>query len=1014
MQGSEMITTADGLSDNFTWDLVQDDEGFLWIGTINGLTRYDGRRFLIYNNREDNPNKISKNQITDLFISPDSNLVLINDMFSLDVLDRRTNLLTNLPLNAPDDPVFQHRATVQAETGEIYLICENRNGYKLLQYENRTLKQIAVIREDRPTNPNLTDMRSLRFHFFRDEAGIFWIQDREKGVFLLDASAGPGNYTVCRRFGPADFEGREQDAILPEVVRFFLKDRNGRIWIAFDMEDKVYLYDSGSGRFKLPPQLNQRCNYLEAWPDETGNIAFLTGPDHTTPVAITLVDTAGHPIDYSNLLEPLQITMKLKGKDFRSLIYVVSQQGIRKVRLFSSPVLNFFNGIRTNPEAGVSIRGIAEDNTGHILVNTETGGWFLMVPDSQTWKIRPLIQFDTLPQLDLHPPKFGRNFIKDERGMLWASAYKEHKPPDIPGGYLLRFDPQANTIKPITDPYRIECMARSRSGKFWLAGVEVLQIFDPATLTFTRYLNADGTDPMQGNTPSCILEGQDRILWIATNKGLLRIDPDTRTSTLIRKASQELAARFETDQMLTLFETPEGKLWLGTYGEGIHIYNPATGSVKIYTKADGLADDRVCGFIPEGNGNLWISTFNGLSYFNAQDESFRNFYVDDGFTHNEFNRFAAFRDSRGLIWFGGVNGLNAFRSQDLLQLYPAPDIFLSGISLFDKEKKSIIQRNHGLNELDRLVLPAENRFLHLEFGLSDLAQPELNRYAYFLEGYDRTWNQIGNLSEVTFNNLPPGRYTLLIKGAGHRGRWTTDPIRITILVREFFYKTTWFLLAVFGLATLGIYLLYRYRLNQITRLMHLRTQIAGDLHDEVGGLLVGIHMQMEMMELSRESPAKEKLRRVRELSRDALSRMRDIVWSIDARRDKVQDLCNRMQEQAEEMLAPKAIKYRIKVENLELEKKLSTEVRQTLYLIFKECLANIVKHAAATQVEVHFGNLGKGFEMRVSDNGAGLKNDKIPTGLGLDNIRMRASRIGASVHFQNANGFSVHLTMPHA
>ncbi len=299
--------------------------------------------------------------------------------------------------------------------------------------------------------------------------------------------------------------------------------------------------------------------------------------------------------------------------------------------------------------------------------------------------------------------------------------------------------------------------------------------------------------------------------------------------------------------------------------------------------------------------------------------------------------------------------------------------------------------------------------MQLHFALDQYQNSPLNRFAYYLEGYDEFWHQLEHRNEITFNNLPAGRYTLHIKGANYQGVWTDHPLQIPVVVQAFFYRRWWFWASLFVLVIAAGFALYRYRVHQLMELLRIRTKIASDLHDEVGGLLVGIAMQSEILELSQQKPASDSLRHIRELSQFTLSRMRDVVWTIDARRDKVRNLLDRMREQAQDLLTPQGIDYRIDYHQLDLEQKLPPDLRQEVYFIFKECLTNTIRHAQATRFEVDFGHFGQHFELRISDNGIGLTPGKNTTGLGLDNIQMRAKKIGAKVSFCNAGGFSVVL-----
>ncbi len=220
--------------------------------------------------------------------------------------------------------------------------------------------------------------------------------------------------------------------------------------------------------------------------------------------------------------------------------------------------------------------------------------------------------------------------------------------------------------------------------------------------------------------------------------------------------------------------------------------------------------------------------------------------------------------------------------------------------------------------------------------------------------------------------------------------------------------------ALYGL-TLGglIYAWFWYRLQQALKIERMRVQISSDLHDDVGTLLAGLAMQSEALELTAQEKDKSKLKRISEISRNAMAHMRDTVWAIDARKDKLENLLDRMREHAEETLTPRDIRFDMQVDNLSLKQNLSTNIRQNLYLIFKEAVTNAAKHTNGDTLTVSLKKSGEGFEMRISDNGQVIEKTYKTTGLGTSNMQMRAEKIDGKLEINRENGFCVTLRMRH-
>lgn len=300
--------------------------------------------------------------------------------------------------------------------------------------------------------------------------------------------------------------------------------------------------------------------------------------------------------------------------------------------------------------------------------------------------------------------------------------------------------------------------------------------------------------------------------------------------------------------------------------------------------------------------------------------------------------------------------------------------------------------------------------------MPNFSSPRRNQFKAWLEGYDKKWSLQSKSPVLRYNKLPPGKYTLHIAGTNAYGGWNEEELLLPIYVKPAFYETTWFYLSCLLLASLIIYLFFQNRLEQKLKMERIRTRLSSDLHDEVSGLLSGIAMQTDVLQMSTTNPSnKQRLQHIGEVSRKAMSKMSDVIWSIDSRKDKVDELITRMQEHADEILSPIDIAYQIKVERIELQRKLPVTLRQNLYFIYKEAINNVAKHSRADKVDVLLKNEGNHFIMQIRDNGKNEqhkkdKNGSKKTGQGLDNLKMRAYRIDAQIDFaQQDKGFEVTL-----
>jgi signal transduction histidine kinase len=379
----------------------------------------------------------------------------------------------------------------------------------------------------------------------------------------------------------------------------------------------------------------------------------------------------------------------------------------------------------------------------------------------------------------------------------------------------------------------------------------------------------------------------------------------------------------------------------------------------------------------------------------------------DGLFGSEFNGGAFYHAPDGKIWAGGVGGLVIFHPDSIRNVPFEPQVQITRIFANDEPYETEQQAE----VLEYLDMPYTQNTLSFEFVALEFSNPSANQFQYRLLGYDDNWVKSGKLGFARYANLPPGQYTLEILAANSDGVWSKTAKTLKINIQTPFYKTWWFyLLCAFSLGGI-IYGWLWYRLQQALKIERMRVQISSDLHDDVGTLLAGLAMQSEALELTAPEKDKGKLQRISEISRNAMAHMRDTVWAIDARKDKLENLLDRMREHAEETLTPRDIRFDIQTDHLSLKQNLPTNIRQNIYLIYKEAITNAAKHTNGDTVAISLKKTGEGFEMRICDNGQVGEKGYKTTGLGTSNMQMRARKIGGRLEITRGEGFCVVLRM---
>lgn len=989
----EHISTNDGLSNRAATDIIQDEMGFLWIATENGLNKYDGYTFSIYNNSTENRNYIHGNYIIDLGSVANDHLAIqyrYNKTF-LDILNPRTGQVKKLSLENSNGIKGTFEEVFFEENSSIYVL-SNQNDSVFLQVSDKGNPFTFLFGCSTNSANN-----SIAYRFIKSTDNHFWVNTSENHLSVFDPSG-----KKIKEFNSSHFQSHPIGAI-----SILHQDKAGRIWLAWEHQTGLYYFDAQENKFKLYDQIPVDQYYHKIWEDEIGN-KIVAQINRYEAQHIYCIQSNDKILDYTFLINYENKITHFFGRNFLGTFFMSTYTGIKKI-IQPEAAIDYYLTQDIDPEKeewGYSMRGIVEhDQT--IYVAREVERWYTI--NLSTKEVKEIELFDPITG-DLLPFLCSFDLIVDKQEQLWGSSC------DSNGTvfYLHQYDLVNKSLQSYASPFRIRhLMAGKKEQEIWLLGgyeeeenmEGYLALFDKTKKSFTTYLNADGSNPLKTHLGQYIHQSANNILWAGTLQGLIRIDLNNKTSKIIQGEDHTL----KNVTVYVILENKNGLLYLGT-NKGLVIFNPTTNQTKVFDQQHGLQNNSIAGIIPDKKGNFWLSTYHGISYFNAATETFRNFNNRDGLSHNEFNRFSFFKGQDDKIYFGGMNGINAFHPKELLRETTNPRVQLTKLTYYDSEKDTLIEQTNDLHLLKPLAFSSYVSYFQLNFTLPNFEFPKNNQYKVWLEGFDKDWTFLGNNNSIRYNQLPAGNYTLHINGADSRGNWSPEEVLLKISVAQHFYESKWFpVLIILGCLLIG-FLLYRKELSQIREMEDLRTRIASDLHDEVGSIMTRISMGSEMVNEGIYAPEEQKkeLNHIANQSRKVTSIMRDVVWSIDARKDKVSDLIDRMREHLEELLPLANIQHKIITKKINPDHKIDVNLRQNLYFIFKEAINNIVKHSDANEVVISLINQANSFTLIIADNGMVNPSDASQaTGQGLKNMQMRAKRIKAELEIQKGKGYII-------
>jgi streptogramin lyase len=748
--------------------------------------------------------------------------------------------------------------------------------------------------------------------------------------------------------------------------------------------------------------------------DSEGNIWL--GNDRNELVKFNMAER--QVTDYSWLLSTVNATIiYCLYKDNNNTIWVGTDNGIIRVANREGVFANIpftLNGIELK---NIRCRRIMADRFNDLYAATENYGLLKKTKTASGADTTiALSAYAAIPVSDL--PVDGncvriRLSTKYDIGYMYDMWYDGKDVIWMAGWGISRFDLRTDSLLLFLTEGDPETMRRSINqfsiafdGRyFWTAGQNNLYTFDTVTRRMLPFRDNKGRMPFD-NLPCWALLLKGDWLYAGSANGLYKIN--VRSKEVVKMNVHRVLDYGIND----ISRDGDSSFFVSTAGGGLVWFNEYTGEVKQYTNQDGLSNNTVCGMLQDESKNCWISTYAGLSYFNRQTNQFTNFYTKDGLNTDEFNRKAFFKMTDGRMIFGGLNGYMLFDPSKAFKTEQPVTIRLTRFSKTD-QKGDASESIFDIQHLNKVVIKPGDKFFSFHFMLSDLYDPAGNRFFYQLQGVDNAWHPIGNQHFVSFNALTPGTYTLKIKGNTARGARSVNELSIDIVVQQVFYRTPWFIaLVVFALGYIA-WLIVRYRIRQIKKIQHLRTRIASDLHDDVGSSLVRITVLADAIKREGiQDNAHEQLGAIAGISRGAVSTMKDVVWSIDARNDTMDGMIQYMQEHLHNMLMPANIDFELRHTGFSEQEKLAMNFRQNVYLTFKEAINNVVKHSGAGRVTVDLKKENGLFTMTIQDDGHGIDSSKKSNGQGLYNMRLRADRLKAGLDIVSEKGVMIIMKVP--
>jgi signal transduction histidine kinase/ligand-binding sensor domain-containing protein len=552
----------------------------------------------------------------------------------------------------------------------------------------------------------------------------------------------------------------------------------------------------------------------------------------------------------------------------------------------------------------------------------------------------------------------------------------------------------------------------SRDGTVWAgtlsAGVSKLE-----DGRFTAYTTADG---LASNTVASIAEAHDGTMWFGTPNGL---------SALAKGKWRSYSAKdgLPSSDVSCLRVDSAGVVWIGT-ASGLAFVGAS--GIQVPRQTPAVLREAISGMAPDANGSLWIATSNhvvrasrdGLAEGELQDADFREYGLADGLHSVEGVRrhHSVVPDTRGRVWFSLGRGLSMV---DTTRAAPASAPAIAHVEAISADGATIDLRGTAR-------VPAGRQRLTFRYAGLSLAVPERVRFRYRLDGFDHDWSAPVTGREAVYTNLGPGDYRFRVVASNSDGDWSPAEAAVAFAIDPRVWQTTWFQLACAGAIILGSTGLYRFRMHQVARRLNVRfeerlaerTRIAQDLHDTLLQGFVSASMQLHVAagHVPPDSPARPSLERVLQLMGRVIDEGRNAVRGLRSPASAGDDLEQAFCRMQQELGVEDQVGFRVIVEGR--PQPLHPIIRDEVYRIGREAVANAVRHSGAQKIEIEIDYASAHVRMLVRDNGCGIDEQVLRSGRdghwGLSGMRERADRIGArlKVWSRAAAGTEIELLVP--
>jgi len=798
------ISSEDGLTHDWVTCIFQDSYGFIWIGTLDGLNRYDGYDIVKYEYNPEDSTSISANSVSIIHEDKEGILWIGTDVGGLNKFNRETETFSCY-MHDPSDPNSisnnDINAIVEDKSGNLWI---GTYGGGLNRFDRKTEKFIHF----RYDTINASGISSDYINALCiDSSGTLWIGSWKGGLSKYDKNTGTfKNYLT----------GIES---ANRTVNSIVEDKTGQLWIGtwfngfgkFDKTNEKYIpnqHEPGNANSLSNNTVRSLCvdenNLL--W------IGTFGGGLDRYDISKKEFTHYKHKIENTNSLSNNRVWSVFKDKS--DMLWVGTWgYGVDKADLNRKK----FTHIASSPGNKKSlsnslVKSIVEDEDKVLWIGTDDG-LTKYNREKNTFK-----HYRCNPYISSSSSDNSINAVcMDRSANLWIGTEYGLNSFDRKKEKFTRYFHNQNDTNGISS-HIILSIFKDSYGVLWVGtwGDGLLK-FDPENKKHTQYQNIPNDLTSLGSiVVTTIYEDSEKTLWIGTMNGLKKFQRDTETF-------EGHYIGDDYDYITCIYEDSSHAFWIGT-SRGLHKYDWKNNTLIHYNQANGLPDDEICGILEDDSGNLWISTNNGICKFNPEKESIENYFKEDGLQGNVFTIGSSCKRRNGDLIFGGTNGLTIFKPEDVRKDCYQPEVVFTDYKIHNKSVpigttingQEVLRKS--ISTTQRIDLSHKDNTFSFKFAALHYAIPARIQYKYKLEGFDKDWNYTtAERRTASYTNMEPGQYTLLVKATNCDGIWNNNGASIQITIHPPFWQTWWFRFSVLALILTGLNRLYLLKVQNIKK-----------------------------------------------------------------------------------------------------------------------------------------------------------------------------------------------------